>query len=109
MYWRRPGGRDGRRTVNKSFRQILILRDRPYKKGVNVVRWLPQSSKLLYVLGYTGLLDITVRGGADRSQRKSYDGFTPVGPWLVTGYEIGDPHNLRIRLWLEGQPQPRQM
>ena len=61
-----------------------------------------------HVLGYTGVLDITVRGSGDRSTRKSYDGFTPVGPWLVTAEEVGDPHNLRIHLWLNDDSTPRQ-
>ena len=53
--------------------------------------------------GYTILLDITVRGDGDRSRRKSYDGFTPIGPYLVTADEVGDPHDLRIELWVNGQ------
>ena len=61
------------------------------------------GSALNYVLGYTILLDITVRGDGDRSRRKSYDGFTPVGPYVVTADEIGDPHNLHIQLWVNGQ------
>ncbi len=64
---------------------------------------IPEEQALDYVLGYTGVLDITVRGTGDRSSRKSYDGFTPIGPWLVTTDEIRDPHNLRIRLWLNGR------
>jgi 2-keto-4-pentenoate hydratase/2-oxohepta-3-ene-1,7-dioic acid hydratase in catechol pathway len=56
-----------------------------------------------YVLGYTILLDVTVRGDGDRSRRKSYDGFTPVGPYVVTADEVGDPHNLHIQLWVNGQ------
>ncbi len=74
------------------------------KEGKNI----PEEEALDYVLGYTGLLDITVRGGADRSQRKSYDGFSPIGPWLVTADEVGDPHQLHIQLWLEGHQKPRQ-
>jgi 2-keto-4-pentenoate hydratase/2-oxohepta-3-ene-1,7-dioic acid hydratase in catechol pathway len=64
---------------------------------------IPEERALDYVLGYTILLDITVRGDGDRSRRKSYDGFTPIGPYLVTADEIGDPHNLRIELWVNGQ------
>ncbi len=64
---------------------------------------IPVDRALEHVLGYTILLDITVRGDGDRSRRKSYDGFTPIGPYLVTGDEIGDPHNLHIQLWVNGQ------
>ena len=69
------------------------------REGKNI----PEERALDYVLGYTILLDITVRGDGDRSRRKSYDGFTPIGPYLVTADEIGDPHNLRIELWVNGQ------
>src|SRR5579883_2932915 len=64
---------------------------------------VPAERALDYVLGYTILLDITVRGDGDRSRRKSYDGFTPIGPYLVTADEIGDPHSLRIELWVNGE------
>ena len=33
-----------------------------------------------HIAGYTCLLDMTMRGGEDRSTRKSFDTFTPVGP-----------------------------
>ncbi len=74
------------------------------KGGKNI----PEEQALEHVLGYTGVLDITVRGQGDRSTRKSYDGFTPIGPWLVTADEVGDPHDLRIRLWLNADTVPRQ-
>jgi 2-keto-4-pentenoate hydratase/2-oxohepta-3-ene-1,7-dioic acid hydratase in catechol pathway len=74
------------------------------KEGKNI----PEQRAMEHVLGYTGVLDITVRGSGDRSTRKSYDGFTPIGPWLVTADEAGDPHNLRIRLWLNDSDVPRQ-
>jgi 2-keto-4-pentenoate hydratase/2-oxohepta-3-ene-1,7-dioic acid hydratase in catechol pathway len=56
-----------------------------------------------YVFGYTGVMDITVRGEEDRSTRKSFDTFTPIGPVLVTADEITDPHNLQMKLWVNGE------
>jgi 2-keto-4-pentenoate hydratase/2-oxohepta-3-ene-1,7-dioic acid hydratase in catechol pathway len=56
-----------------------------------------------YVFGYTGVMDITVRGDEDRSTRKSFDSFTPVGPVLVTADEIPDPHGLQLQLWVNGE------
>ncbi|WP_280435724.1 fumarylacetoacetate hydrolase family protein [Nocardia carnea] len=53
-----------------------------------------------HVFGYTGVLDITVRSTEDRSTRKSFDTFTPLGPWIVTADEIGDPDNLPLRCWV---------
>ncbi len=58
---------------------------------------------LAHILGYTIGLDMTVRGDGDRSRRKSYDTFTPIGPWIVTADEVGDPHALRITLSVDGE------
>lgn len=52
---------------------------------------VPVEEALQHVFGYTGLLDITMRGGEDRSTRKSFETFTPIGPWIVTADEIPDP------------------
>jgi 2-keto-4-pentenoate hydratase/2-oxohepta-3-ene-1,7-dioic acid hydratase in catechol pathway len=59
---------------------------------------IPVEKAMDAVLGFTAGLDITVRSPADRSRRKSYDGFSPLGPWLVTADEIGDGSDLDIRL-----------
>jgi 2-keto-4-pentenoate hydratase/2-oxohepta-3-ene-1,7-dioic acid hydratase in catechol pathway len=66
-------------------------------------RDVPAAAAMEYVFGYTGVLDITVRGDEDRSTRKSFDTFTPVGPVLVTADEIPDPHALRLQLWVNGE------
>lgn len=55
-----------------------------------------------YVAGYTVLMDITMRGGEDRSIRKSFETFTPVGPELVTPDEITDLGKLTVRTWVNG-------
>ncbi|GAA2585753.1 hypothetical protein GCM10010399_14710 [Dactylosporangium fulvum] len=57
---------------------------------------VPPQQALDYVFGYTGLLDITMRGGEDRSTRKSFDTFTPMGPWIVTADEFGAPSNVSL-------------
>lgn len=66
-------------------------------------RDLDESNALDAVFGFTGLLDITMRGGEDRSIRKSFDTFTPIGPWLVTGDEIADPGDIEFTLWTNGE------
>ncbi len=53
-----------------------------------------------YIFGYFGLMDITLRGMEDRPYRKSFDTFTPIGPWIVTADEMEDPHNIGLRLWV---------
>ncbi|MGW0936022.1 fumarylacetoacetate hydrolase family protein [Streptomyces sp. NPDC002666] len=60
------------------------------------------ADALDYVFGYTCLLDITVRSGEDRSTRKSFDTFTPIGPWIVTADEIPDPDSLDLRCDVAG-------
>ncbi|WP_148414047.1 fumarylacetoacetate hydrolase family protein [Haloferax sp. KTX1] len=55
------------------------------------------------IFGYTILLDISVRGDQDRSNRKSYDTFTVVGPCVVTPDEVGDPQSLDLELAVNGE------
>jgi 2-keto-4-pentenoate hydratase/2-oxohepta-3-ene-1,7-dioic acid hydratase in catechol pathway len=64
---------------------------------------IPVESAMDHVLGFTAGLDITVRSAADRSRRKSYDTFSPLGPWLVTTDEIGDGSDLDILLTCGGE------
>jgi 2-keto-4-pentenoate hydratase/2-oxohepta-3-ene-1,7-dioic acid hydratase in catechol pathway len=59
-----------------------------------------------HVIGYTVALDMTVTGTEERSLRKSADGHTVLGPWLITRDEILDPGALG--LWLQVNRQPRQ-
>ncbi|WP_052852839.1 fumarylacetoacetate hydrolase family protein [Streptomyces avicenniae] len=63
---------------------------------------IPAERALDHVFGYTLGLDITVRSPADRSRRKSYDTFSPLGPVIVTADEIGDPRTLEITLDVNG-------
>jgi 2-keto-4-pentenoate hydratase/2-oxohepta-3-ene-1,7-dioic acid hydratase in catechol pathway len=66
-------------------------------------RDIAPDAALDHVVGYTILVDMTVRGKGDRSRRKSYDGFTPIGPWMVTAEDIDDWRDLHIQLWLNGE------
>ena len=68
-------------------------------------RHIDRSQSLDHVFGYACLLDITVRGKQERAIRKSYDTFTPVGPWIVTADEVGDPCDLDVRLWVNDEPR----
>jgi len=56
-----------------------------------------------HIFGYTILLDISLRGDQDRSNRKSYDTFTVIGPCVVTADEIDDPQDLQMELQLNGE------
>lgn len=63
---------------------------------------VPPEAALDYVAGYTCLLDMTMRGGEDRSIRKSFDTFTPMGPYLVTPDEVGPLEKLELRCSVDG-------
>jgi 2-keto-4-pentenoate hydratase/2-oxohepta-3-ene-1,7-dioic acid hydratase in catechol pathway len=60
-----------------------------------------------YVFGYTPLLDITLRGEEDRSFRKSFDTFTPIGPYIVTADEVDDPEKLDFWLTVNGEERQK--
>jgi 2,4-diketo-3-deoxy-L-fuconate hydrolase len=64
---------------------------------------IPQDKALDYVACYCLGLDITVRGGEDRSFRKSVDGYAVAGPWMVTADEVPDPDALPITLEVNGE------
>ena len=60
-----------------------------------------------HVFGFTILNDVTARDlqREDRQwlRAKGSDGFAPLGPAVVTRDEIGDPGNLAIRSWVNGE------
>ena len=64
------------------------------KKGTDI----SQANALDYVAGYALGLDMTVRGPEDRSFRKSVDGYTPLGPWMVTADEIANVDDIPFTL-----------
>jgi 2-keto-4-pentenoate hydratase/2-oxohepta-3-ene-1,7-dioic acid hydratase in catechol pathway len=64
-------------------------------------RNVDEAEALDYVFGYTGALDITVRSTEDRSTRKSFDTFTPLGPWIVTSDEVGNADCLSLQCWVD--------
>jgi 2-keto-4-pentenoate hydratase/2-oxohepta-3-ene-1,7-dioic acid hydratase in catechol pathway len=66
-------------------------------------RDVPREAWADVVFGYSCLMDIVVRGKEERVARKAYDSFCPVGPWIVTADELGDPSALRGRLWVNDE------
>jgi 2-keto-4-pentenoate hydratase/2-oxohepta-3-ene-1,7-dioic acid hydratase in catechol pathway len=59
------------------------------------------------IAGYTIANDVSVRDWQFRSATwtlgKSFDTHGPLGPWLVTPDEIGDPHQLALETWLDDE------
>jgi 2-keto-4-pentenoate hydratase/2-oxohepta-3-ene-1,7-dioic acid hydratase in catechol pathway len=87
--------------------EIAIVIGRP-------ARGVPVADALDHVLGYTGLIDVTLRlsapddpvpGREERSMRKSYHTFTPTGPYLLTADEVPDPAALTLQLSRNGEPR----
>lgn len=62
-----------------------------------------EKDALSHVVAYCIGLDITVRGPEERSLRKSIDGYTVLGPWLVTADEFGAPTEVGLHLTVNGE------
>jgi 2-keto-4-pentenoate hydratase/2-oxohepta-3-ene-1,7-dioic acid hydratase in catechol pathway len=64
-----------------------------------------------HIFGYVCLLDITLRTEGEQQEervmRKSYESFTPIGPYIVTADEIDDPDFLDLHLEVNGVPRQR--
>lgn len=60
-----------------------------------------------YILGYTIINDVSARDIQLKHQQwyrgKSLDGYTPMGPCIVTADEINDAHDLSIRCFVNGE------
>ena len=64
---------------------------------------IPAARALEHVAGYMVGLDMTVRGTEHPSLRKSIDSYTVFGPCLATADEAGDPQNLELKCWVNGE------
>ncbi|MFE3725412.1 fumarylacetoacetate hydrolase family protein [Nocardia sp. NPDC059154] len=57
--------------------------------------------------GYVTANDVTERNGIAGEptwvKGKSFDTFTPIGPWLVTPDEVAEPQALSLQLWVNGE------
>lgn len=64
-----------------------------------------------HVLGYTIGNDVSARdwqkekklNGGQFARGKSFDGFAPIGPWIVTSEEIADPNALMLKTTVSGE------
>jgi 2-keto-4-pentenoate hydratase/2-oxohepta-3-ene-1,7-dioic acid hydratase in catechol pathway len=67
-------------------------------------RHVPEQRAHEVIAGYTIANDVSVRDWQLRSPTmtmgKSFDTHGPLGPWLVTPEELGDPHELSIRTFV---------
>lgn len=69
---------------------------------------IPAAEAMSHVFGYTGFLDLSARDiGTSYYMKKSFHGFGPMGPVLVTADEFADPHELTIELSVNGKLRQR--
>ncbi|MBB5827441.1 fumarylacetoacetate hydrolase family protein [Micromonospora carbonacea] len=75
-------------------------------------RYLDSPAEALdHVAGYAVANDVSERDyqfadpGGQWATGKSCETFNPLGPWLVTPDEVGDPQALRLRSWVNGAPR----
>jgi 2,4-diketo-3-deoxy-L-fuconate hydrolase len=70
----------------------------------STARYVSEADALNHVAGYCVVNDVSEREyqlerGSQWDKGKGCDTFGPVGPWMVTSDEVGDPQNLSM--WLE--------
>ena len=70
----------------------------------STARYVSEAQALQHVAGYCVVNDVSEREyqlerGSQWDKGKGCDTFGPVGPWMVTADEVGDPQNLSM--WLE--------
>jgi 2-keto-4-pentenoate hydratase/2-oxohepta-3-ene-1,7-dioic acid hydratase in catechol pathway len=70
-------------------------------------RHVPAERAHKAIAGYTCANDVSVRDWQGKAQTmtigKSFDTHGPLGPWLVTADELGDPNDLAIRCRVGGE------
>lgn len=81
--------------------ELAVVIGRP---GRNVRR----ADAMRHVFGYACLIDLTMRiepgvAAEERSMRKSFETFTPLGPYVVTADEVPNPQALANRLWVNDE------
>jgi len=80
------------------------------------VKDVSADKALACVAGYTIANDLSARDAMKRDKnppgspfhydwvsQKCFEGSCPLGPWIVPASDIGDPHRLGIRLWVNGE------
>lgn len=75
-------------------------------------RYVSESDALAHVAGFVVVNDVSERNfqlerGTQWDKGKGCDTFCPVGPWLVTPDEVGDPQSLELFLDVNGQRMQR--
>jgi len=68
---------------------------------------VPKERAADVVFGYCAGNDVSVRDWQMQTTQwvlgKSFDTHAPLGPWIVTAEELGDPHTMGIRCFVNGE------
>ena len=77
---------------------------------------VPAEKALACIAGYTIADDLSARDAMKRDKnppgspfhydwvsQKCFDGSCPLGPWIVPAGDLRDPHDLGIKLWVNGE------
>jgi acylpyruvate hydrolase len=74
-------------------------------------RFVDEAGALEAIAGYTVINDVSMRDWQRRTtqylQGKTFEGSTPIGPWLVTADELGDGSGLEIKCSVDGEVRQR--
>jgi len=73
-----------------------------------LARKVPVTDALSHVAGYCLANDVSerdwqIKRNGQWGKGKSFDGFGPIGPWLVTADELPDPQGIALELAVNGQ------
>ncbi len=102
-------------SVNGPYDAIEIAKNGPFvdyeielvavigKRGRNIAN----ADAAAHVFGYCVGNDVTERAWQHRTPQwslgKSFDTHAPIGPWITTADEAGDPHALGLRCFVNGE------
>ena len=90
--------------------RVSSLLDYEAELAIVIGKWcrhVPVERADEVIAGYTIANDVSVRDWQLRTPTmtigKSFDTHGPLGPWIVTADELGDPHDLGIRTFVNGE------
>ncbi|MFA7679497.1 MAG: fumarylacetoacetate hydrolase family protein [Pigmentiphaga sp.] len=89
-----------------------VTRNLDYEVELGVVigktgRNIPREAALDHVFGYTVINDLTARELQRQHDQwfkgKGLDGSCPIGPWIVDAASVGNPQDLEVSLYVNGE------
>ncbi len=97
---------------NEAFHLPKVSHRLDYEGELGIVigrrcRHVPRERAHEVIAGFCVVNDVSVRDWQIRvptfTMGKSFDTHCPFGPYIVTPDEVGDPHSLSIRTWVNGE------